>query len=271
VDRQLWFSQGDWYGMQTEIWANGPEGLNQKTGFSARWSGEIEAPLTEDYVFSVDADAKVRLWVDGRQVVWGWNERLSKESSIPIRLEAGKRYAIRLDLSTQAPAPTCSLNWESFSIDRERIPQRYLYPDPDIGKHLLPEAYPVARGINLIDFSVSEGPIDARAARLPLQLPRSENGPVVVGYQGLDFGTGVTRLRASCHTWINGKIPKKVEVRLDGPDGPVLAVLDVPPANTPQEVVVPLSQAVSGVHDLYLINLREGSLQWAEFSELRFE
>ena len=107
-----------------------------------------------------------------------------------------------------------------------------------------------------------------------MRLTRTESGPVSVGYQRLDFRTGVTRLKAQCHTWSGVSGGKKVEVHLDAPDGPLLGVLVVPSADGPTDAVLPLKQKVSGIHDLYLINLWEphpGNTQWAAFSGFLFE
>lgn len=271
VDAQIWFSQGDWYGMQTEVWgAFGPKALGTIDGpLTGRWVGELEAPLSEDFRFSITADARVRLWLDGRQLVWGWNATQTTRVSHPVRLEAGRRYALRLDLQTDKKAPTASLNWESLSLDRERIPQRNLYPvgdggvdDPD------DQPRPATRPLDLRTFFASQGSVDTRGGAT---LGRSEAGPVWVGYRRLDFGSGVTRLLARAHTWAGIPNPTRVEVRLDAPDGPLLGVLDVPPANGPQEISLDFETPVSGLHDLYLINIRDSHNQWAAFSHLHFE
>ena len=273
IERQVWFIRRDWYQMQAGVWTDGPDGLGQKTNFSARWVGEVEAPLTEDFSFSVYAPGRVRLWLNGQQVIDSWyNQIRSSWVTEPIRLQAGKRYSIRLDLSTTAENPECSLNWESFSIDRERIPMACLYPVGNGGNVQLDPPRLATKPVDPINFSFSKGIVDQEGGTL--RLTRTENGPVSVGYQRLDFGTGVTLLKAQCHTWSGFPGGKKVEVRLDAPDGPLLGVLVVPSADTPINTVLQLKQKVSGVHNLHLINLWEphpGNTQWAAFSGFRFE
>jgi len=271
VDPQVWFSQGDWYGMQTEVWgAFGPPVLGTIDGpLTVRWVGELEAPLTEDFCFSVYADARVRLWLDGRQLVWGWNDVQTSRLTQPVRLEAGRRYAIRLDLQTDKKAPTASLNWESHSLDRERIPQRYLYPvgdggvdDPD------DQPRPATAPLDLRTFFASHGAVDTRSG---VTLGRTEGGSVWVGYRRLDFGDGAAQLLARAHTWSGIPNPTRVEVRLDAPDGPLLGILDVPPADGPREMSLDLETTPTGIRDLYLINVRDRNDQWAAFTALRFE
>jgi hypothetical protein len=273
TERQVWFSRGDWYQMQADVWTDGPTGLGQRTNFSARWVGEVEAPLTEDFSFSVYAPGRVRLWLDGQLVIGSWyNQIRNSWVSEPIRLQAGKRYAIRLDLSTTAETPEVSLNWQSISIDRERIPKEFLYPIGDGGQIQLNQPRLATKPIDPINYFFTKGVVEHEGGLM--RLTRSENGPISVGYERLDFGTGVTRLKAQCFTWVGVPGGKKVEVRLDAPDGPVLGVLVVPSADAPTDSVLQLNQKVIGVHDLYLINIWEpngGNTQWAAFSGFHFE
>jgi len=273
IERQIWFLQGDWYGMQADVWTDGPSGLGKRTNFSASWVGEVEAPLTEDYRFSVYAAGRVRLWLDGQLVIGSWyNQVRNSWVTEPIRLQAGKRYSIRLDMSTSAEKPECSLNWESFSIDRERIPSNFLYPVGDGGNVSLNQPRLATKPVDPINFSFSNGSTDLEGGIL--RLSRSENGPISVGYERLDFGTGVTRLKAQCFTWVGVPGGKKVEVRLDAPDGPLLGVLVVPSADAPTDTVLQLNRKVTGIHNLYLINVWEpagGNTQWAAFKWFHFE
>jgi hypothetical protein len=43
--------------------------------FSARWTGQVEAPATGTYTFHTNADDGVRLWVNGQLVVDNWSDR----------------------------------------------------------------------------------------------------------------------------------------------------------------------------------------------------
>jgi hypothetical protein len=272
IERQVWFTRGDWYQMQADVWTDGPTGLGQKSNFSARWVGEVEAPLTEDFSFSVYAAARVRLWLDGQLAIDSWyNQIRGSRVSEPIRLQAGKRYAIRLDMSTTAENPEVSLNWESFSIDRERIPKEFLYPVGDGGEVQCDQPRLATKPIDPVDFTFRKGVVDLEGGLM--RLTRSENGPISVGYERIDFGAGVTRLKAQCFTWVGVPGGKKVEVRLDAPDGPLLGVLVVPSADAPTDTVLILNQKVTDVHDLYLINIQAGdsNSQWAAFHGLYFE
>ncbi|WP_308238128.1 glycoside hydrolase family 3 N-terminal domain-containing protein [Phenylobacterium sp. J367] len=65
---------------------------------SARWTGYITAPETGDYRFRFASDNGYRVYVDGKPVVeeWGVGDAPSILDG-GVRLEAGKRYAIRVE------------------------------------------------------------------------------------------------------------------------------------------------------------------------------
>lgn len=179
---------------------------------------------------------------------------------------AGRRYALRLDFSTAAPQPACSLNWESFSVDRQRIPSQYLYPVGDGGATQVPQPRRATEAIDPFSYEFGKG-----QSQHGLDLPRTDQGPLQVGYRSIHLGTGVTRFRTQCHTWSRATGDNKVEVRIDAPDGPLLGTFIAPPSDTPVPVEMPLTRKVVGIHDLYLINIQDPGNQWVTFKEFRFE
>jgi hypothetical protein len=109
-------------------WSSGPaEGVSAP--FAARWTGEVEAQLSEAFRFTAYAVGGARLWVDGEQVVSAWEGSQVQHVSNPVRLTAGERYAVRLEYRATSAYPALSLNWDSFTQERERIPTAYLYPN----------------------------------------------------------------------------------------------------------------------------------------------
>ncbi len=122
-------------------WSEGPvEGISNEDSFSVRWRGELEAPLTEAYRFSVynrhphTATASYR-WDNehGRtRVRLGGVLVIDTESRVPvsrpIQLDAGRRYAIEIEYIHYGKAEAeYHLNWESTTQERQRIPTEYLY------------------------------------------------------------------------------------------------------------------------------------------------
>lgn len=115
-------------------WAYGsPDESISVDGFSARWEGEVEAQYTEEYTFYARSDDGVRLWVDDKLLINYWGDQSSTERSGKISLEAGKKYAIRMDYYENAYNAVAMLSWSSKSQSKQIIPATQLYPAPDLG------------------------------------------------------------------------------------------------------------------------------------------
>lgn len=124
-------------------WSAGPvEGINEEQAFSVRWTGELEAPLSEAFRFSVynrsptsatvpfswdDERGSTRVWIGGVLVI-DTAARISE--SRWVHLDAGERYDLRIEAVHLGggPAPEYHLNWESETQERQRVPGAYLYP-----------------------------------------------------------------------------------------------------------------------------------------------
>lgn len=100
-------------------------------GFSVRWTGEVEAPVTGDYIFATDADDGVRLWVNGRLLVDDWQiHPATLRRAMPIRLTAGVRYSIKLEYFENGGSSSVRLLWAYPGQTEQTIPQARLYvPD----------------------------------------------------------------------------------------------------------------------------------------------
>jgi hypothetical protein len=84
----------------------------------------------------------VRLWINDDLVLDDWapanpKRRRPKQTdagsdevlSKPIALTAGQRVSIRLEYASEGPEQgSLSLNWDSFTQERQRIPTAVLYP-----------------------------------------------------------------------------------------------------------------------------------------------
>lgn len=100
--------------------------------YSIRWVGQVLAPVTGSYVFSVAADDGVRLWVGGIPVIDAWATGNSTRNGTAITLNANTRYDIVLENFNQTGGANCSLRWtppgDSVSTT---VPTDYLYlPTP---------------------------------------------------------------------------------------------------------------------------------------------
>jgi uncharacterized protein (DUF1800 family) len=98
-------------------------------GFAIRWTGLIEAPATELYVFSTTSDDGVRLFINGQLVIDNWTDHtVTTNDSQPIRLLAGQKYDLRLDYYDRSGPAQIRLQWKRFRRNPETIPQTAFAP-----------------------------------------------------------------------------------------------------------------------------------------------
>jgi len=276
VDKRLWMGQNRRKGGDavldgflregpTYLWNKQlPRGL-KPDAFSARWTGEIEAPLTEDFTFSVYTRGGVRLWINGKQIIFGWGGIKKKLTAKPMRLEAGKKYALQLEYYSNSEKPAVSLNWESFSFDRRRVEARYLYPGKDGAKIEKPGARPAMTRINASAFSdhsetVTRGFLKRNCVRGRRQLGFSKMG-AYLKYKKIDFGAGVKKVRAR----VTGKVSANrfkedvvLEFRVGSPAGRKIATIAMKKDDFRNKWIHEAScKSVSGVQDLYVVNATE--------------
>jgi hypothetical protein len=162
TDPDIWF--GPMWGDHRPVLArNGffkkgeePAGFNSNA-FSGRWTGFVEAPVSEDFNFvvlaygagdskynpphtAVPVGSRVRLWVGGNLIVDSWDGvkqqkvdnwyRTMNLSSGPIALKAGTRVPIKLEYSAAGEGEAhLHLFWESPNWDLRHIPAGLLYPE----------------------------------------------------------------------------------------------------------------------------------------------
>jgi glucose/arabinose dehydrogenase len=96
--------------------------------FSARWLGQVEAPVSGTYTFYTQSDDGVRLWINGQQLVNNWTVHPNTENSGTITLAAGQRYAVRMEYFENGGLATARLLWSSASIPKAVIPSTRLFP-----------------------------------------------------------------------------------------------------------------------------------------------
>lgn len=80
--------------------------------FSIRWTGQLIAPSTGRYELIVGANDGFRLFIDGREVIAGWqaNERV-RSVGATIELEAGRAYDLRLEFFEDIRDAEIRLAW----------------------------------------------------------------------------------------------------------------------------------------------------------------
>ncbi|AEW01210.1 hypothetical protein A4D02_32820 [Niastella koreensis] len=97
--------------------------------YSIRFTGFVQPQYTEDYTFSAEVAGGVRLWVNDKLLIDRWHDLYTTTHTSPaIKLEAGKKYAIKLEYFNQDDRSALYLFWQSPSQEQELVPQTQLYP-----------------------------------------------------------------------------------------------------------------------------------------------
>jgi hypothetical protein len=105
-------------------WADaGPDTAVGVDNFSVRWTGEVEAPFTENYTFYTNSDDGVRLWVDGQLLIDNWTDHANTEDRGTIDLIAGGTYNIVMEYYEAGSGAVAELRWSSPQTPKQFIPQ----------------------------------------------------------------------------------------------------------------------------------------------------
>jgi hypothetical protein len=88
----------------------------------ARWTADLEAPLSESYTFITTSDDGVRLWIDDWLVIDNWTEHGATDNRVRMDLVAGQVYSIRMEWYDNTGSALAQLSWQSASIPRQIIP-----------------------------------------------------------------------------------------------------------------------------------------------------
>jgi outer membrane protein OmpA-like peptidoglycan-associated protein len=95
--------------------------------FTVRWSGWLVPPVTGRYVLHLEADDGVSLWLEEREVVGGWRSKALRTYHVPLQLQAGHAYALRLDYLQYEQLAHVHLRWELPLASAERRSWRTLW------------------------------------------------------------------------------------------------------------------------------------------------
>ena len=110
--------------------------------FSVVWTGELEAPVSGAYTFSVFADDGVRVLIEGENVVpddaWSvWRSGVAASERVfvgeQVLLEEG-RYPIRIEFFERDWNAALEVNWTRPDGESGTVPTEYLYPGSPVNE-----------------------------------------------------------------------------------------------------------------------------------------
>ena len=163
-------------------------------GFSVRWEGEVESPVSGEITFEVESDDGNRLWVDGKKLTDHWQAQSATTHSGKIKLEANRRYPIKLEYYDAWNTAIARLRWKADGLPRQIIPAKHLFPlalnDPKEGKR--------EHEVHLKSGSILSGKIvKADTRRVMLE---TGDGPIVLPMPAVSF-------MKFTHSWGTDLIP----------------------------------------------------------------
>ena len=80
---------------------------------SVRWMGDVEPAVTGDYTFQTFSNNGIKVWVDGLLVVNHWRQGwLPWKDVAKVRLEAKRRYKVRVEWTKDQGMETVQLLWK---------------------------------------------------------------------------------------------------------------------------------------------------------------
>jgi len=165
--------------------------FNPTRSFSVRWTGQVLASTTDEYTFYTTVTHGARLYVDGKLVIQKW-QNWGGEGSGKIKLEAGKRYDICMEMYHNNAAAKASLGWANSTIKRQVIPTAQLFPTSDA-------AVTAGAGLTATYF-VDHNLKEVRETRID---PKVE------------FNWGLTGLKFSAENPFKARLPKGTDLGKD--------------------------------------------------------
>jgi hypothetical protein len=95
------------------IWNDSPiPGKVNADGFSVRWLGQVEAPVSGNYIFKTNNDDGTRLWVNGQLLIDDWIGHGPTWQQGSIYLNAGQKYDLEMDFFDAWGGAQAQLYWE---------------------------------------------------------------------------------------------------------------------------------------------------------------
>jgi beta-glucosidase len=86
-----------------------------KANFSVRWSGYIVPATSAKYDLGATGDDGYRLWLDGKLLVEDWGVHAPSTKTAPVELQAGHKYAVKLEYFQDGGGAIARLVWSQPS------------------------------------------------------------------------------------------------------------------------------------------------------------
>ncbi len=128
-------------------WGSDEVAAGLSDNVSARWTANLEAPLSETFSLITTSDDGVRLWLDDRMIIDNWTDHGTTDNKARVDLIGGQIYLLVMEYYENTGGAVAQLSWESPTIARQIVPQGWLQlphwatnPSPANGEPHAPQA-----------------------------------------------------------------------------------------------------------------------------------
>ncbi|MDQ3814259.1 MAG: PA14 domain-containing protein, partial [Armatimonadota bacterium] len=144
--------------------------------FSVRWTGQVQAQVSQLYTFYTRSDDGVRLWVNGQLLVNNWTDHGVEENSGTIQLAAGAKYAIKMEFYEGGGEAVAHLLWSSPTTAKQAVPQSQLYPSavpPVISQHPVSQTKAAGQSVTFSVTATGTGTLSYQWQRNGVNIPKA--------------------------------------------------------------------------------------------------
>jgi hypothetical protein len=98
--------------------------------FSARWTGQLYAPVTGVYTFTATVDDGFRLYVGGILLIDKWFDQAPTTYTQAANLTAGNTYDVRIEYYENGGISVAKFAWSYTGVATQPVPSTYLCSNP---------------------------------------------------------------------------------------------------------------------------------------------
>jgi hypothetical protein len=152
-------------------WGGGsPDPAVPQDQFSVRWTGKLEATMTETCTIYSLTDDGARVWINNQAVIDDWRDHAATseyEAKGTIAMNMGQQYDIKVEYDESSGDASVRLSWENPFLAKQVIPKSQLFSGSSASTPA-PTIAPTQQPQNLGDVN-SNGSVDIVDALLVAQ------------------------------------------------------------------------------------------------------